>query len=300
MEPVTHILSGAVTAKLGFKRRYAFGILVFVSVAPDLDYLTRFWGVDVFLRYHRGISHGVLALTLVPFLVALLFGLRKGFLYYYFTAFVGYALHLALDLVNQYGTRVLSPLDWSQFSYNLVAIVDPYILSMFLVGLLVARRSRRPALIALVTFMLVFSYIGLRAYLYDRTMGYLQRNLTANKYTLCPLPNDFLRWWFIAETKEEVLSGFADLFTQRVHVDRRYPKYVPGQDPVVEASKKSRVVKNFLYFAKYPYPEVSQEGGRRLVLWKELSYSYLPGRRFTATVEMSPDGKGLQKAYFRF
>ncbi|MDP2279864.1 MAG: metal-dependent hydrolase, partial [Nitrospirota bacterium] len=111
MDPITHTLAGAALAQLGFKRKAAFWVLLISSIAPDLDYITRLWGVDIFLRYHRGITHGILALFLVPLIIAVIAGFRKGFFYYYFLSFLAYGIHIFMDLTNQYGTRVLSPFD---------------------------------------------------------------------------------------------------------------------------------------------------------------------------------------------
>lgn len=127
MDPITHTLAGATIFNLGFKRRFALWVILISSIAPDFDYITRLWGIDVFLRYHRGITHGILALFIIPLLIGLIFGHKKGFFYYTFLSFTAYALHLFLDLTNQYGTRILSPLDWEQYSLDLVFIIDPYV-----------------------------------------------------------------------------------------------------------------------------------------------------------------------------
>jgi len=112
MDPLTHALSGAVIHQLGFKRKAALFVLIFSAIAPDLDYITRFWGADIFLRYHRGITHGVLALVLFPAIIAFIFRKKGGFFYYYYSiSFIAYGTHLLMDLTNQYGTRILSPLD---------------------------------------------------------------------------------------------------------------------------------------------------------------------------------------------
>ncbi|MDI6889552.1 MAG: metal-dependent hydrolase [Thermodesulfovibrionales bacterium] len=127
MDPITHSLAGVTISNLGFKQKAATWVLLLSSIAPDFDYITRFWGMDMFLRYHRGITHGILALFVIPIIIGLIFGHRKGFFYYYFIAFLGYAAHLFMDLTNQYGTRILSPLDWQQYSLDLTFIIDPYI-----------------------------------------------------------------------------------------------------------------------------------------------------------------------------
>ncbi len=298
MDPITHVLAGATIAKLGFKRKAAIWVLLLSSIAPDLDYITRFWGTDIFLRYHRGITHGILALFLFPAIIALIFGLKRGFFYYYFISFLGYGAHLLMDLTNQYGTRILSPLDWEQFSLDLTFIIDPYITAgLFLCVILWRFNKKKAVAISAITIILLIAYMGGRYYLHDRTRDFLKENLEANTYKMCPLPNDFLRWWFIVKSGDEIKVGFADLFTKRVCVQERY--VVAEKDPAIERSKETRVVKNFLYFAKYPYAEVKSEKGKTTVIWRELAYSFMAGEHFVAKVVFDEQGKIL-KSGFKF
>lgn len=298
MDPITHGLAGATIYNLGFKRKAAFWVLLLSSVAPDIDYITRFWGADVFLRYHRGISHGILALFILPIIIGVLFGYRKGFFYYTFLAFIGFAAHLFMDLVNQYGTRILSPLDWYQYSLDLIFIFDPYITFGLLLSLIICKfNKKRSVTIALTTILLLVAYTGGRYYLHNETKEFLRERMDANTYTLCPLPNDFLRWWFIAKSGNEIKVGFADLFTQRICEQETY--VISEQDPFIEMSKETRVVKNFLYFSRYPYAEVKRDSGRITVLWRELAYSFLPGEHFVAVVIFGSDGK-VVNSYFRY
>jgi len=166
VDPITHSLAGAAIAQLGFKRKGAFWVLLISSIAPDFDYITRFWGVDIFLRYHRGITHGILALFLVPLIIAVIAGFRKGFFYYYFLSFLAYGIHILMDLTNQYGTRVLSPFDWNAYSLDISFIIDPYIsIGLFLCVILGRFNRKKAALISAVTIILLFSYLGGRYYL---------------------------------------------------------------------------------------------------------------------------------------
>lgn len=298
MDPITHVLAGATIAKLGFKRKAVIWVLLLSSIAPDIDYITRFWGTDIFLRYHRGITHGILALFLFPAIIALIFGLKRGFFYYYFTSFLGYGAHLLMDLTNQYGTRILSPLDWEQFSLDLTFIIDPYITTgLFLCVVLWRFNKKKAVAISAITIILLIAYMGGRYYLHDRTRDFLKESLEANTYKMCPLPNDFLRWWFIVKSGDEIKVGFADLFTKRVCVQERY--VVAEKDPAIERSKETRVVKNFLYFAKYPYAEVKSEKGKTTVIWRELAYSFMAGEHFVAKVVFDEQGEIL-KSGFKF
>jgi inner membrane protein len=298
MDPVTHALSGIVIRQLGFKKKAALFVLIFSAIAPDLDYVTRLWGVDVFLRYHRGITHGILALFVFPAIVALIFRKKGGFFYYYFISFLAYGAHLLMDLTNQYGTRILSPLDWNQYSLDLTFIIDPYITIGLLLCIIAGRLNKtRAALIAVITMILLVAYIGGRAYLQNEARQFLKTKVDANIYKVYPLPNDFLRWWFITKSGHEINAGFVDLFTQRVCIHEKY--YLDNNDPAIAESKKSRVIQNFLYFARHPYAEVKRENNRTIVTWRELSYSFMAGEGFSAKVVMDKNGKIIE-SYFKF
>ncbi len=298
MDPITHSLAGATIYNLGFRRRLSMLILILASIAPDFDYITRLWGMDIFLRYHRGITHGILFLFLGPLIIGLIFGLRKGFLYYSFIAFLGYAAHLLMDLTNQYGTRILSPLDWQQYSLDLTFILDPYITIGLLLSVILCRFNKKRAFaIALITIFLFVTYVGSRYYLQGKTKDFLRERIEANTYTLYPLPNDFLRWWFVVRSGEELKVGFADLFTKRICVQEVHR--LTNKNTYIERSKEIRAVKNFLYFAKYPYALVRNEKDKTVVIWHELSYSFIAGDHFIAKVTFDKEGK-LLNSYFRF
>lgn len=298
MDPVTHALSGVVIHQFGFKRKAALFVLLFSAIAPDLDYVTRFWGVDIFLRYHRGITHGILALFIFPVIMAFIFRKKGGFFYYYILSFFAYASHLFMDLTNQYGTRILSPFDWNQYSLDLTFIIDPYITIGLLISVIIGRINKKKAVaIAICTVLLFAGYIAGRAYLKGEVKTFLKTKTDANIYMIYPLPNDFLRWWFITKSDNEVKAGFVDLFTKRICIHDTYN--LGNSDPAIVESKKTRLVKNFLYFARYPYADVRRDADKTTVIWKELSYSFLPGEKFVAKVVMDKDGRVIE-SYFKF
>ncbi|MGD2080285.1 MAG: metal-dependent hydrolase [Nitrospirota bacterium] len=291
MDPLTHTLSAVVVRNLGFRGRASLGVLVISSLAPDVDFLTRLLGAEAMLRYHRGITHGVLALLVVPLAMGFLYRKSKGgFLYFWFLATLGYGLHIALDLTNHHGTRLFAPLDWELYSADLTFLVDPYLAGALALSLLVAWLAReRARAVALATMAVLVLYLGVKHHYHDKTEEFLRASL--DEYVIekvVPMPSGFMRWWFIARGDGEIKTGVADLFTRSVYVHKTYP--AGGPDPAAERSKTASVVRNFIYFAKYPYPEVSASGGRRIVKWRDLSYGYAPPERFTATVVM--DGQG--------
>jgi len=203
-----------------------------------------------------------------------------------------------MDLTNQYGTQILSPLDWERYSLDLSFIIDPYVtIGLLLCVILGWRIKKRAPLIAAVTLVLLLSYFGIRHYLHNEAEDFLRARLDANTYKMCPLPNDFLRWWFVARSGNEYVTGFADLFTRRVCIQERYANNL--ENPYVIRSKEDRGVENFLHFAKYPYAEVRKENGNVVVIWRELAFSFRAGEHFVTKVVFDKSGK-IIGSKFRF
>jgi inner membrane protein len=177
-----------------------------------------------------------------------------------------------------------------------VFIIDPFIGGGLLLCIIMGRMNKKKApLIAICIIILIAAYIGGRAYLQFEAKKFLKTEVDANIYRLYPLPLDPLRWWFIAKSGNEIETGSVDLFTKCIYIKNRYR--LDKKSPAIVESKKERVVQNFLYFARFPYAEVKREGDRTIVTWKELSFSFLPGERFIATVVMDKDGRVIESGF---
>ncbi|NOZ25244.1 MAG: metal-dependent hydrolase [Nitrospirae bacterium] len=297
MDPATHILTGTLLSRCFPKRKASLAMLVFAANAPDLDYITYLWGADVFLRYHRGFTHGIASLVLFSLLAGLLMHavFKRGFAYFALISSAGYASHILLDLLNRYPVRVFSPFDWSKYSLDLLFVIDPYITGALLLGvILTIRRENRKRLIVAATMIVVSVYLTGRLYLKGLAEDFLRTRLDAYSYNLFPLPNDFLRWWFVTDSAGVYRIGTVDLFTRRVGV---YEEFTYSEDePEVRESKQLRTVKNFLFFSRFPLPEIERRGGEAVVTWRELSYSFLPGDHFIARVRFDRMGRAVQQS----
>jgi inner membrane protein len=300
MDPVTHTLTGITLSNLTTKRAAFFWILVISSVLPDIDYVTRMWGLDIFLRYHRGITHGILAMIAGPLFISAIFRIiyGSGFFSYFALSLIGYGIHLTMDLTNQYGTRILSPFDWDQYSLGLTFIIDPYVSLALLAAVITTKvfRMKRFA-ISLVAILFIVGYVGSKAILKTTAASFLKERVEHRQVHLAPLPNDFLRWWYVAENLDDIQIGLVDLFTKKVYVhdDLIYSDY----DPLIRLSKEDRAIENFLYFARFPYPSVYSKDRYTLVEWRELSYAYIPGDHFVARVIFDENGNKVSSS-FRF
>jgi inner membrane protein len=143
--------------------------LVVASNMPDIDIVATAWGALDYLRWHRGPTHGSLAIVGLALPAAGIAWLwnrfrekRSGatlwpparFSRLFLISMLGIALHLAMDVTTSYGTRLLSPFDWTWYSLDWMPITDIYLLVALGAGLVFGGKSpdkrRKAATVALV------------------------------------------------------------------------------------------------------------------------------------------------------
>lgn len=157
MDPVAHTLVGAALAEAGLKKlsRYASAALIIGANLPDIDAVAQLWGEDAALYARRGWSHGVLAILVLPLLLAGLIWvwhrwrgrrdadappMRPGMIVA--LAFLGVWSHPLLDWLNTYGVRLLMPFDGAWFYGDTLFIVDPWFWLLSASGLVLACKHR--------------------------------------------------------------------------------------------------------------------------------------------------------------
>lgn len=171
MDTVTHGLTGWLIARAvpsKEDRKWATAAVVVGSVLPDADHIASLFGSEAYLRMHRGISHSFAGTAVTSLVVALLlarFGKCKDLKKLYFLALLGQLSHIALDLLNSYGTQVLQPFSNVRVSFDLIFIIDLVFTGIVVAGLLLSRVRPARARAALV---LLVSYVGLAAVLHAR------------------------------------------------------------------------------------------------------------------------------------
>lgn len=142
MDPVTHTLVGAslATTRIGRATPLAPAALVIGANLPDVDVLAYAWGEDVAIGFRRGWTHGLLAVVVLPFLLAAALKLwdlwrrrrrpdtppaRGASLL--LVSGLAVLTHPSLDWLNTYGMRWLMPFD-GHWSYgDAVFIMDPWL-----------------------------------------------------------------------------------------------------------------------------------------------------------------------------
>lgn len=177
MDPVAHTFAGAALAAAGLRRAtpLAAAALVIGANAPDVDVFAMSVEGYAQLALRRGLTHGVLALVLWPFVLTGLLLLwdravrrardpsaapaRAGSLLLVTTLAV--VSHPTLDWLNNYGLRWLMPFDGRWFYGDALFIIDPWIY-LTLGGVLFLTYSRsRAALVRWGVFWVIASLLVL-------------------------------------------------------------------------------------------------------------------------------------------
>jgi inner membrane protein len=160
MDNLTHSLIGAVMGQAGLKRRTGLSMpaLIIGANLPDIDAACALYGTES-LAMRRGITHGPIALLVLPLLLAgalLAFDrwqarrgtrpaerldVRPGWLLA--LCYIGALTHPAFDWLNNYGIRLLEPFSSEWFYGDALFIIDPIVLVMLAAGVWFSLRRER-------------------------------------------------------------------------------------------------------------------------------------------------------------
>jgi inner membrane protein len=332
LEPVTHFLTGACLGRAGFNRKTGLATLTLTlaTEAPDIDFLSFIGGSVANLEHHRGITHTLLG---APFVGALTLGVVYGIyrvmlwkqwkikqppnwkLLYLYAVF-GCLVHILMDFLNNYGIRPFAPFYPRWFSWDVVFIVDPLILTFLFFGLVTpalfslvteeigvgkaAFRGRGGAITALV---LMAALIGFRDFQHRKAVNAL-RSLTyhdeeAVRASAFPNPVNPFLWSGVIETQNFFETVPVDTWAAEVDPQGTASiRYKPEETPVTLAAKKSRLGRVYLDWSQYPLVEAGRmpDGKNYKVQFLDLRFMNLGLRRspvLAGYVILDPDLKVL-------
>lgn len=137
MDNLTHSFAGALLAQMGLKKLTgrATATLVIAANIPDIDAVATLLGTES-LALRRGITHGPIALVLLPVVLTGLVLLWNRWrpsaepvrpLPLLLCAAIGTISHPALDWLNSYGVRLLEPFSSTWYAGDTLFIIDIWI-----------------------------------------------------------------------------------------------------------------------------------------------------------------------------
>jgi inner membrane protein len=295
-----HTLVGATLGEAGLKRRtaYASATLMIASNLPDVDVLVFATGTPS-VAFRRGWTHGILADVLLPILLAgvvVWCARRRGRLdvrpgAILLLSYIGVILHVAMDLLNNYGVRLLMPFSQRWFYGDVLFIVDPWLWAALGIGVWAARRREstvpaRTALLLSVFYVLamIVSARLARAEIVDRWQQVEGRPPRA--VMVGPVPVTPLRRQVIVDAGDRYETGTFSWEPRSVRFDRDdVPKN--DSDPRVAEARAAPNVRAFLVWSRFPFWTLQPQDGATRVTVGDMRFGGGPGvavRNFTQSV----------------
>ena len=330
MDTVTHGLTGWLVARAvpsDAGKKMATAAVVLGSVLPDADNVASLFGSEIYLRLHRGVSHSFAGVAVTSLLVALLFyrfGKWKDLKKLYLLALLGQLSHIALDLLNSYGTQIFQPFSNARVSFDLLFIIDLAFTGIVVLGLLLSRS--RPARARAAVFALA-AYVGLAAFLHVRAADAVRDAAVHNGVQVVsswalptlgempagmdlgigrkaeaaiaglpavgtqrggyPLPAGPFAWNGFVDDGSTYLRAEVNPFDGAIAWRERVRK---GRDaPEARALKDLPDVRTYLWFARFPTVFVSTADGKTVVTFSDLRFGGATTRRpFVLRVTETP------------
>jgi inner membrane protein len=274
---------------------------------PDLDVLVFATSVPS-VSFRRGWTHGILAQLVLPLALALAFSWWQRWktdnrqpttdnrppARFWWLAGLGYLgvySHVFLDYLNNYGVRLLNPIDWRWLYGDAVFIVDPWLWITLALGVWLARRraSARPALVAL---SIVAVYIaGMLALAQDArrfVLGeWLARTGEAPRALMVgPVP--IVPWTreVIIDAGDEYRVGNYSALPRRVALSE---EAIPKNDrlPAVMAARAAPRVAAFLVWARFPFWEIVPSSDGTVVTVRDVRFRQRVAGGFNVTAVVS-------------
>ena len=294
MDNLTHSLIGAALGQAGLKRKtgLAMPALIIAANLPDIDAPAALMGIES-LAIRRGITHGPIALVVLPLLLA--WGLlwwdrrqaRRGtrpearlpvrFGWLLALCYLGALTHPFFDWLNSYGVRLLEPFSHQWFYGDALFIIDPWIILLLWFGVWRSRRDEREGevqwrLPAIVALIIVAAYVWANLAITASAVKGVPGVAVANPVLLQSASRDIL-----------VRFG-PDYGSSRngVGSDYFFGKPTNMSDPrIAEWAKNDPQAQAFLFWSRMPIAELHPD---RIVLRDQRFMGSFAGDRFSVTL----------------
>ena len=304
MDNLCHTLVGAALAESGLRRRtrYATFALVIGANLPDIDVLALF-GNDG-LGFRRGITHGIPALVLWPFVLTGLVLLWHRFITrarglppvpkeLLRISALAILTHPTLDWMNTYGMRWLMPFDGRWFSADALFIIDPWLYLMLGAAWFVGRASRHDAssaerfgirgeafarrMLALaavyIVAMMALSAYGKRIAARELAL----ESPTRRELMIAPVFLDSWRRLVTAKVDGEYRFGAVSWRNNGLRLN---PEPIPPQLDLLDGVARTKQLESLLDWARFPFARMEGD----FVRIDDARYASRGGRSFAGVV----------------
>ncbi len=306
MDNLTHALVGATIGESGLKKKTGLGLasLIISANLPDIDALGWFFGEN--FAWRRGLTHGPIALLLMPPLLAWAlvafdrWQLQRGkrpqsrapasFWRLLSLAYIGIFSHVLFDYFNSYGVRWLMPFSERWFYCNALFIIDVWLWFMLGLGVWLSHRrdrrggpnANRPAIMASLAAVI---YTGMMIYgsaAAERAAAreIAARGLGAPQVVMAnPVPFDPLRRLIVFQVGDSY--GFGELRwlpMPQLKLEEGLMLRRMDDPAIAKAAAQNKKVADFLYWSQLPFAEIESVQGEARVTFGDARYNRQPGK----------------------
>ena len=302
MDNVTHTLVGAALARTGLGRRTRLGAATLMIGAnfPDIDVIAVPLGHSVDFR--RGWTHGVLALAVLPFILAglmIVWGRMRERSHgggppvrpaqILILSAIGILTHPTLDWLNEYGMRWLMPFDGRWFYGDSLFIIDPWLLLLLAGGVVASRRRARSfamadevtarraaiparlALAAALTYMVAMLGLGRSANAAAHTLLRHKSVPATGVMTAASFANP-ARWRVVVEQADRYRVGHVRLLPTAA-LDLPHTLLKRDDHPAARAAARTASGRRFLVWSRFPFYEIEPGSAGTRVRISDARYS---------------------------
>jgi len=321
VDNITHTLTAIALSQAGLNRKTRFATLGLVvgSNLPDVDLVWAYGGAATYLKYHRGISHSFVGVTVLAALLA-------GVIYsaghraapktnappldgqwLLAVCWIATAGHMFMDFTNAFGVRLFLPFSAHWYAWDIMFIFDPLLLALLALGLGIpailrlaseevgAGRPtyRRGAIFSLACLVLLW---GVRDLAHRRVLGQLdshtygQENPT--RLGAFPSPANPFAWTGVVETESSYYKLQANALDSDVDATNTEVFHRPQPSPVLDAALKTQTGAIFANFARFLWVEVYESEGGSEVLLHDVRF-----RGFVARIQLDKDLRARSESF---
>jgi len=186
MDPLTHVLSGALLARatarsqrqsqqlvLPLRLRVAAGFAA--AAFPDLDLALRLIDTLIYLNWHQGPTHSLAMLPAWALLLAHLFSRltqgRYAWRMFFIPICLGIGIHIVGDLINSYGLMLLAPFSTQRFSLPLAFVIDLWFTAIVVAGLMASLIFPQQKITAICALIGLTGYVVFLWSLHERALN---------------------------------------------------------------------------------------------------------------------------------
>ncbi|MBA0263969.1 metal-dependent hydrolase [Stenotrophomonas maltophilia] len=284
MDNLTHTLVGAALGQAGLKRRTALAMpaLMIGANLSDVDVLCIAFGEALSCR--RGWTHGPIGLLVLPALLTLAllwfdrWQMRRGSRpvgrpavlpgQLLLLSYVGALSHPLLDLMNNWGIRLLMPFSERWFYGDVLFIVDPWIWLVLGTGIWLSRRRERydrgrisrPAVAALLVTVLYSGAMAASGRMAEKRVAqqFEESGLGKPQQVLAsPVFADPFKRRVVVQTQSHYGFGeYSWLSAPHASLDRKLVESHMDEPAVSLAAERSSGAADFLYWSRFPFATI--------------------------------------------